>query len=132
MNRLEYETLIRRDPSAALFLEYHPPSKHQAEYWRAKPRHVVRPTDAVLKARLFFGEKNYSSFGVRGKRLVNGVAMPPCCQVIQASMRGRKFSHLTTRERRLQSTLAKVDTLRAFTRLGRALEEMVRAVSAAQ
>jgi len=132
MNRAEYEALIRRDPSVAPFLEYHPPSKHQGEYWRATPRHVVEPTDAVLKARLFFGEKNYSSFGVRGKRLVNGVAMPPCCEIIQRRMRGRRFASMTTRERRLQSTLAKVDTLRAFTRLGRALEEMVRAVSAAQ
>jgi len=131
MDRQQYQELIRRDPSAALWLEYHPPSRHQGEYWRALPRHVVDPTPAVLKARLFFAEKNYSSFGVHGKRRVDGIDMPPCCQVIQTTMKGKRFSLLSTREKRFRRTVALVDALRSVRELGIALRETARALNAA-
>jgi len=129
MNREEYERLIRQDPSAAAFIQRMKGSWRNGSYYRACPRHVLNPSPAVIKARLAFTQINYSSFGVKGKRAVNGIAMPPCCEITQRRMKGRRFSSLTTREKRFQSTISKVNSLRAAN-LDRALEKLAKAMTA--
>lgn len=110
MNRREYLKAVKEDPWRATLLEYHPATKHQAEYWREEPKHIRNPTKAVLEARSAFGEVNYhQTYGTKGKRICNNVAMPPGCEITQKNMKGKRFAAQTTKERRLQRTLRRVD-----------------------
>lgn len=112
MNRQEYERETARDPTIVAGLQYYEATDRQGEYWRARPHHIDNPTKPVMKARLLFSEVNYDSFGVTGKRLCNGVMMPPCSSITQEKMKGKRFAMLSTREKRLQQTLKKVNALR--------------------
>ena len=128
MNRQEYEAAIEENPWRATELEYHPLSRHQPEYWRGRPRHFDNPTKPVLKARLFFSKVNYDkSYGTKGKKICNGVLMPAPCSITQENMKGQRFARLTTRERRLQRTLKRVDArISLWDSLDRGLEALKR------
>lgn len=131
MNRQEYERETARDPTLPAFLQYYEATDRRREHWRARPYHIDHPTKPVLKARLCLSTVNYNhTWGKKGKTLCNGIMMPPGCAITQKEMKNKRFATLSTREKRLQRTLQKVDALRPVDKLVDSIDRIAKAMAA--